>query len=328
LHVTSNRYRQTLLFPLVALAVATSGCAAGYSELEDDEPYGSDRGSESPPVLRYGIPADSPQGDAYVMSLGVEDMNAPNGQPQSMLHLRVAVENKSTETWALDPAESSVSFDNGPPAAPTYAKGYQGSGMQTIVGGGRGDLDLYFALPATRPKQAVLTWQVHRGAQIVANTSRFELVTGSQAGQVYYQPYYDPALLYAWGPGWWWGPGWYWGLGWWWGAPWWWGGWGWGPRFHHPWGHYHGGWGRGWRGGGGIHHGWGGGMHRGWGGGGFRGGGFQGGGFRGGGFHGGGMQPGGGFRGGGGGFGHGGGGFGRGGGGFGRGGGGGFGRGR
>jgi hypothetical protein len=288
--VNSISKRTSLLFPLLALSATASGCAAGNAEMEDDEgmdPYAAQGGTAGPPVLRYGIPADAPKGEAYVMSLGVENLNPPNGQAEPMLHLRVAVENNATESWLLDPAEMSVSFDNGPEAHPTYAKGYQGGGKQTVPAGGRADLDLYFLLPANaHPQQVVLTWQVHRGTQVVANTSRFDLRTGGSADQVYYEPVYDPALLYTWGPGWWWGPDWYWGLGWWWGAPWWWGGWGWGPRFHHPWGRPgwgHGGWGRG----------WGGGMHRGsfGGGGGFRGGGFQrggGGGFRGGGFHGGG----------------------------------------
>jgi hypothetical protein len=278
-----------LLFPLLALAATSSGCAYEHAEYQEGPPrlgYADPSESTSPPVLRYGIPADAPKGQVYVMSLGVETLTAMGGQPESLLHLRVAVENNASDAWVLDSADTAVRFDDGPPVRPTYAKGYQPGGRQTIAAGGRGDLDLYFAMPTTvRPQHANLRWEVHPGADTVTANSSFDLMTGQRADQVYYEPVYDPALVYAWGPGWWWGSDWYWGFGGWWGAPWWWGGWGWGPGFRHPWGPFHGGWGVGWRGG--LQHG--GGFQRGGsfqrGGGGFHGGGFHGGGFHGGGGH-------------------------------------------
>jgi hypothetical protein len=291
----SMNYRNQWSILLLALAASTSGCVYGYAEYDGTPSYASESERSGPPVLRYAIPSDAPKGEAYVMSLGVQSFTAADGTPSPMLLLRIAVENKSAEPWILDPADAALAFDDMAPVPPTYAKGSKTAGPQTIAPGGRGELNLYFTLPAgARPQAASLSWQVRRGSESTALNSRFDLMTGSDSDQLYYAPVYDPALVYAWGPGWWWGPSWYWGwgLGWGWGGPWWYGGW------------------RGWRGYPHYHHGGGGyrgrPMYRGGGGGGFhgqpmyRGGGFHGGGgFRGGGGGGAPIRGGGAFRGGG-----------------------------
>jgi hypothetical protein len=269
--MNTMEHRNSWSILLLALAASAGGCAYGYVGYDGAElapSYANVSGSSGPPVLRYAIPPDAPKGEAYVMSLGVQSFTAMDGTPSPMLLLRIAVENKSAEPWILDPADVALALDDTAAVSATYAKGQQSVGRQTIAPGERGELTLYFAMPtATQPQRANLKWQVRRGTESTAIDSRFDLTTGS--GQPYYEPVYDPALVYAWGPGWWWGPSWYWGwgMGWGWGAPWW----------------------------GGYYHGFRGQpMHRG----GFHGGGFRGGGFRGGGFHGGGFH-GGGFHGGG-----------------------------
>jgi hypothetical protein len=295
-------HRVSWSIPLLSLAACVSGCAYGYVQYDDAyvTPSGGDASESSgPPVLRYAIPADAPKGQAYVMSLGAETYTAPDGRPSPMLHLRIAVENKSAEPWVIDPADATVAYDDASPISPTYATGRQSAGRQTIAPGSRGELELFFGMPAaTRPQHASLRWQVRRGTERTTIASRFELLTGAAPDEVYYQPVYDASLFYAWGPGWGGGPRWFGGGGGGWGSPWWWGGY----PYYRGFGPYH----RGWpprplhRGGvapgtyGGAFRGsrnfYGGGARGGFPGGGFRGG-VPGGGFRGGGgFHGGGRR--------------------------------------
>lgn len=230
-----------MLFALLAAVATAAGCAHGSGQRDDGlEAEGSESG---PPVLRYDVPPDAPRGRAYVMSLGVETLKAPQGQPESLLHLRVAVENNSDEAWKLEPTDSTLSLDSQAPIGPTYAKGAETAGPQVVAAKGRGQLDLYFAMPSSSPpRQATLNWALTHGTGTFTASSRFDLIAGPEPQQVYYRPVYDPALYFVYGPGWWWGPSWYWGGGWW-GSPWWWGGWGYGLGYHRPWGHYHGGWG-------------------------------------------------------------------------------------
>lgn len=229
---------------LAGLSVGPTGCAYGYVESqvsESDEPASA----SGPPALQYAIPADSPKGRAYVVSLGPEDLPGPDKKPQPMLHLRIAVENDADVDWVLDPADMTVAFDGAAPFFATYAQSSPRGGQLTVGAGKRGEMDLFFLLPAAdqRPARAELVWRVRRGTETVTTSSRFDVLRGPNEAEVYYQPAQQPGVVYVYDPGWWWGPYWYWSLGWW-GSPWWWGGW-YGPRYyggwHRPYGGYHGG---------------------------------------------------------------------------------------
>lgn len=219
---------------LAGLSVVATGCAYGYVESQVAEPDDA-ANAGGPPVLQYPIPAGSPKGRAYVVSLGPESVPGPDKRPQPMLHLRIALENDTDVEWRLDPGEMTVAFDGAAPLYATYAQSSPRGGKLVVGAGQRGEMDLFFPLPEAdqRPARADLVWRVHRGADTVTTGSRFDVMRGPSEADVYYQPAQEPGVAYVYDPGWWWGPYGYWGLGWW-GSPWWWGGW-YGPRYHGGW---------------------------------------------------------------------------------------------
>ncbi len=185
------------------------------------------------PAASYPIPKTEPKGAAYVLSLGRESLASPAGTQALYLHLRLAAENQSDATeWTLD-AHDQVLDLGGATAKPTYAQGSKTGSVLTVAPGQNGFLDLFYALPQGGiPPQAVLTWKIRRGAEVVTDSTPFALQSSQTPEYAYYQPV---GVTVQYWPASWWGVGFY--------GPWWWGP-GWGPYPYWSWYHgpgYHGG---------------------------------------------------------------------------------------
>jgi hypothetical protein len=212
-----------------AIALAAVGCATETTTYRNvSEPSSA---AYQAPVAPYPIPAKDPKGTAYVISFGGELLATPSGTQGFYLHLRIAAENRTDAVaWTIDTRDQVVSL--GPlPVRPTYAQGSTGGSVITVAPGQHGYLDVFYPLPPQgNPGQAILSWQVRRGSELVTGTTPFELVPNESPEYVDYRPVGVAVEMW---PAWWWGVGFY---------PWLWGpGWG-----YHPY------WGRGYVHGGGI----------------------------------------------------------------------------
>src|SRR5947207_1680933 len=84
-------------FALVTgVLAAGSGCAHELTYL----PVGP--GATGGPAARYPIPPQAPQGEVYVTSFGLTDLDVEAGRPATMVHARLAVSNGSAVPWAVD----------------------------------------------------------------------------------------------------------------------------------------------------------------------------------------------------------------------------------
>lgn len=204
-----------------AIVLAAAGCATETTMYRNvSEPPSA---AYQPPVASYPIPANDPKGTAYVMSLGGESMATPAGTQGFYLHLRIAAENRTDAVaWTIDTRDQVASLGT-ISVRPTYAVGSAGGSVLTLAQGQHGTLDVFYPLPPQGSAgQAILSWQVHRGHDLVTGTTPFELVPNEPPGYVDYRPV--GVAVEEW-PAWWWGVGFYpWLLG-----P----GWGWG---YHPYG--------------------------------------------------------------------------------------------
>src|SRR4051812_18478173 len=245
------RFQALLFTSLVALTTAASGCIHEPAVYDVGDEVG-DLGPtaappQSPPVSTYPMPANDPKGTVYVMSLGPERLATGNNAQSLFLHTRVAAENKSDDlTWKVDPNDEVAGFGNGAPVAPAFAEVSTGGPIPvlTLTKGQRGHLDLYYPLPPTgEPPRVALNWRLHRGDEVLAQTTSFERTQPpGNTGYAYYRPY-GPDVHLAIGYDWWWWPWGAWGWGW--GAPWyrpywaWGGGWGWDYPYYPRYGGYY-----------------------------------------------------------------------------------------
>src|SRR5437764_9783602 len=155
---------------LIAIAAATTaGC---YHQAMYADDYGGGYGGEAqaPPVSTYPMPPNNPKGTVYVMSLGPERLAAPAGGPSTFLHVRLAAENTGDDTaWQIDPNDETLSYGTGEVVPPAYAQASTGGPVLNVAHGARGNLDLYYGLPAQgEPPRVSLSWRVRRGSDAVA----------------------------------------------------------------------------------------------------------------------------------------------------------------
>jgi hypothetical protein len=206
-----------MLLGLGLLAAAQAGCVHGGASVYASSDYygppadGPAGAYQQPASAAYGVPANAPKGTVYIVSLGGEQLPAGNVSALFM-HVRIAAENTSdTVAWRLDPNEQVLRLEGGAqvPASFAEASGATASGIPVLAlaAGQRGQLDLYYPLPAQGgPQRTTLEWRVQRGSEPVANATVLERPQGSTAqGPVYYEPRYDTRFHLAVGPGWWWG---------------------------------------------------------------------------------------------------------------------------
>jgi hypothetical protein len=199
-----------MLLCLGLLGAAQAGCVHAGATMYASSEDGVAGGYEQPASAAYGVPASDPKGTVYIVSLGGEQLPVGNGAGLFM-HVRIAAENTGdTSPWRFDPNEQTLRLGPGGPPIPASfaeASGPQGGPVLTLEHGQRGQLDLYYPLPAqSSPQRTTLEWRVRRGNEAVANATVFERPAGSdQRRPLYYEPRYDARVHFAIGPGWWWG---------------------------------------------------------------------------------------------------------------------------
>jgi hypothetical protein len=213
--------RTTLLATAVTLTLALplAGCAHAQEAVPP---------TAGPPIAStYRVPVGDPRGTVHVMSLGPERLAAPPGQPDMYLHLRLAVENDSdTVAWTANASEQGLGVP-GAYLAPAFAQASNAGSQLAVAPGGRGTLDLYYALPDDHAAlQLSLDWRLHRGTELVAMSTGFEREGTSAVNEIVgysYTPLLGGGVYLGIGPTWWYdGWGYY-------GGPY-----GWGRPYAHP----------------------------------------------------------------------------------------------
>src|SRR5262249_5954318 len=158
----------------LSFALAAAGCAhQAYYEADayPDVAYAQPP-QEAFTTATYNVPAQNPQGSVHVVSMGSERLPAGPGKPENYLHLRVALENKSdTVPWTVNTYEQTATLAGGPTVAPSYAQTSANGPTLKVEHGGRGEVDLFYALPPAGATAANLSWRVHRGDEVVAQNT-------------------------------------------------------------------------------------------------------------------------------------------------------------
>jgi hypothetical protein len=169
-----------------------------------------------PPVSSYGVPANDPKGMLHVVSFGLEPLpTGPGGQAQGYLHLRLAAVNSSdAEVWRLDPNDQLLLHGNRElPAA--FAEASTGGPVLALARATRGYLDVYYPLVTPAESKLTLAWRLHRGGQVLAQTTDFLRIPSERSpSYAYYQPADVPHVSTGMGPGsWWWTDYYFWNQG-------------------------------------------------------------------------------------------------------------------
>lgn len=194
--------------PLLSLAAVSAASCAHYPA--DYQQVGDQTEAQGPATASYPVPAAAPRGNLHVVSLGAEQLPAGPQGPSPFLHVRVAAENNGDSApWTVAAHEQTLSLGGGQGLLPSFAQASSGGPTLSVAPGGRGSIDLYFALPAQgEPPLATLSWRLHRGPEIIAEATNFQRLAGREPQYGYYQPVYRPGVTLAFGPAWWWYGGW------------------------------------------------------------------------------------------------------------------------
>jgi hypothetical protein len=186
-----------------ALALA-SGCAHQYVYL----PVGP--GASGGAAASYPTPPTNPQGQVYVTSFGLTDLDVGPGTSGRMLHARLAVSNGSAAPWTLDGRQQTLVAPGVAAEAPAFLNTDAGNGPLYQVLPGRANVfDLYFAVPPPldQPTNLVgfgLNWSVNANGQIMAQQTSFQRLEEAPVSYAGYPPYVAVGLGF--GVGWWYGP--------------------------------------------------------------------------------------------------------------------------
>src|SRR5262249_15878142 len=142
--------------------LAASGCAT-YSTFVPVGP-----GTTGGPAVRYAVPAEAPQGDVYVTSFGFTDFDPGTGQPGAMLHVRLAVSNRSSGVGTIDGRQQALVASGYARVTPAFANSDAGTGPMYVVAPGRSNVfDFYYAV-APPVSGFALDWSVDASGQMVA----------------------------------------------------------------------------------------------------------------------------------------------------------------
>jgi hypothetical protein len=196
--------RAAVLASALALLVTAVGCATGsYAYLPVEGGGG--------PAARYPIPPGAPQGEVYVTSFGLTDLDVTPGQPGRMLHVRLAVSNGGAAPWAVDGRQQLLEAPGLGPQAPAFLNTDAGQGPIYPISPGRANVfDLYYALPPPLAQESqlggfALDWRVDVPGQTIAQQTPFQRTMGAPPSYDPYPPYVVVGLGF--GVGWWHGPG-------------------------------------------------------------------------------------------------------------------------
>ena len=214
--------------PLLAvLAIAGLGAAGCGTTRYGYRPSAVNASNEAGfPASRYAIPAQAPQGEAFVTSFGTRQVDEQGRGGTQLVHVRLAVANQSSATpWTVDPSKlllRSALPTGGTPAAgqkPDYMEidGRQNGGVE-IAQGQRRVFDLYYRMPAgsaetSTPPAFDFAWEVNLGPTIFAEDTPFTREPYEEYERQS-QRYVSVGVVAPWWWGWygplWWGPS-YWG---------------------------------------------------------------------------------------------------------------------
>jgi hypothetical protein len=189
-----------------------AGCAHEFTYV----PVGP--GATGGPAARYPIPPAAPQGEVYVTSFGLTEMDVAPGRRANMLHARLAVSNGSAVPWSVDGRQQMLMAPGQTPQPPAFLNTDAAGGPIYYVSPGRASVfDLYYPLPPPLDQLRylggfTLAWNVSAGGQVVADQTSFQGVEGMARSYGPYPPYVTVGLGF--GIGWWYGPFW--------------------PYYHHP----------------------------------------------------------------------------------------------
>lgn len=218
-HISPSR--SSLGWPILSLlavaALGADGCATtryGY------RPTAINASNEAGfPASRYGVPADAPQGEAFVTSFGTRELEDGERGGAQLVHVRLAVANDSSPTpWSIDPGRLLLRPATGNSAGGAGQKpdfmevdGRQNGGTE-IARGQRRVLDLYYRMPpgsaaTTTPPAFDFSWEVNLGSTVFAEHTPFTREPYEQ-----YERQNERYVAVGVVPPWWWG---------WYGAYWW-----------------------------------------------------------------------------------------------------------
>jgi hypothetical protein len=134
----------------------------------------------------YPLPADAPEGELRVATLGLAHVRSNTGRPISYdaIHVRMSVTNHSTRTWVVDTSKQVVSLGRWGLLIPSNASGSaDGVTRLTIAPGATGQIELFYAMPepvtpwGTQLVPHVgLSWRVDTGNRLVAGATQFDRV--------------------------------------------------------------------------------------------------------------------------------------------------------
>jgi hypothetical protein len=192
----------------MALVTGTLALASGCAHEFTYVPTGP--GAAGGPAARYPIPPGAPQGEVYVTSFGLTDLDVGPGRPGTMLHARLAVSNGSGMPWTVDGRQQGLTVPGQPPQGAAFLNTDAGAGPVYQVGPGRTNVfDLYYALPSPldNPRNLggfTLDWNVNAGGQVAAERTSFQRSEGAPVSYAAYPPYVAVGLGF--GLGWWYGP--------------------------------------------------------------------------------------------------------------------------
>jgi hypothetical protein len=196
--------RAALLACAIALLVSAAGCAtSSYAYLPTTGGGG--------PAASYPIPPGAPQGEVYVTSFGLTDLDVAPGRPGRMLHVRLAVSNASPSLWVVDGRQQLLQAPGVGPQVPAFLNTDAGQGPVYQVLPGRANVfDFYYAVPPPLDQPAqlpgfALDWRVDLPGQPIAQQTPFQRTSGYAGSYDPYPPYVTVGLGF--GVGWWYGPG-------------------------------------------------------------------------------------------------------------------------
>ena len=131
------------------------------------------------PAAHYVVPADAPEGEAFVTSFGTRD-GGQGTQGGQLVHVRLAVANQTgAASWQIDPGKLLLKANAGVAQRPDFMEidGAQ-NGNTEVARGQRRVLDLYYRMPAGAPDANAppafdFSWEVNLDGKVFAEHTPF-----------------------------------------------------------------------------------------------------------------------------------------------------------
>jgi hypothetical protein len=173
--------RKTLFVPigLISFFAVTGGSGLAAEKTPPPTP--------DPSAVRYGIPADQPEGSVSLLSFGVESLTTSPGTTRNYLHVRIIVENRGgSSTWKVLASNQSMR-DRDLLFQPAYAVSSTDNVSLSVPTGQKGWLDLFFLVNReTAPIAFMVDWTVDTGNSIEHQATAFGRESGAMPA--YYGP--------------------------------------------------------------------------------------------------------------------------------------------